>query len=716
VRQSCIRWFLRCFLATSLGLGGCGGAPPGSGAPSRSGAPPLSVLLVTLDTTRADHLGAYGSPRGATPHLDALAARGILFERAYAVAPMTLPAHASLLTARLPTRTGLRWNGEQKLADAPAQMPTLAERFRAGRYATAAFVSAAVLHRAFGLDRGFDRYDDAVADTAEAAGTGGEPSIWKAERPAQETVDRALAWLAEQPAERPVFLWVHLFEPHDPYLPPEPFATRFRDHPYSGEVAAADDAVGRLLESARFRPGARAVVSVIGDHGESLGEHGEATHGILLNEAALRVPWILAAPDIAPRRHASAVSQVDVAPTLLALAEQAPLAKASELDGVDLTTELRGEGGARARTLYAESLYANHLYGWAPLASTRRGNFKWILGKRGELFDFVADPGERRDLAATSPAEAGALARALEEFRAGEATPADVASADVDSTLAANLRSLGYLSGPGAGGQGASTAATSASDDPRDRIALHEQLRAIDAQWHRGDIAGAEQALDAVFAADPGNRLVQRVIEQQLRAAIARYAATGSDRSTGSNPSNSSEPADSAPDVSLRLQVRLAQILALAGRSDEARDQLELAAASTATGAAAFEARAIAHRNLANLALGERRFEDAERHARAATTLLPGDAAARNTLAIALDDLGRVVEAEAAYRQALALDPALYRSELNLALLLAGQAGRGADAAGHLHRYLAMAPPGDPRAAEARALLATLPAGSGGGA
>ncbi len=693
-----------CALAANLCAASCGGAPPGSDAP------PPSVLLVTLDTTRADHLGAYGSPSGATPHLDALAARGILFEQAFAVAPMTLPAHASLLTARLPTRTGLRWNGEQRLARSPAEMPTLAERFRAGGYATAAFVSAAVLDRAFGLDRGFDRYDAKVAGTAGTADTGaiaGEPSTWKAERPARETVARALAWLAEQPVERPVFLWVHLFEPHDPYLPPEPFAARFRDDPYSGELAAADDAVGRLLESPRFRPGAHAVVSVIGDHGESLGEHGEATHGILLNEAALRVPWILAAADLAPRRLAAAVSQVDLAPTLLALAGQAPLAAASQLDGVDLAAHLRGDASPRARTLYAESLYANHLYGWTPLASTRRGNFKWIAGKRGELFDFVADPDERRDLAATSPAEAGALARALEEFRARESTPAEVAAADVDSTLAANLRSLGYLSGSGAG---AESAAPAASEDPRDRITLHERLRAIASQLQLGDVAGAEQALDAVFAADPGNRLVQRVLEQQLRAAIASLAGTGSAAATGA------QSADSAPDLSLRLQLRLAQILALAGRRDEARDELELVAAATATGAAAVDARALAHRNLANLALGERRFEDAERHARAAATLSPNDSAARNALAIALDDLGRVVEAEAAYRAALALDPALYRSELNLALLLATQAGRGPDAAGHLRRYLALAPPDDPRAAEARALLARLSAASGGGA
>lgn len=310
--------------------------------------PAPSVLLVTLDTTRADHLGAYGGPRGVTPRLDELAERAVVFTRAYAVAPMTLPAHASILTGRLPTRTGLRWNGDQKLA---AAVPTLAERFRDGGYSTAAFVSAAVLDRAFGLDRGFSAYDAEVSGAA---------SRWKAERPATETVRRALAWLAAQPADRPVFLWVHLFEPHDPYRPPEPFAGRFPKDPYSAEIAAADDALGPLFATARFAPGSRAIVSVVGDHGESLGEHGEATHGILLYDSTLHVPWLLVAPGLAARKVELATSQVDLAPTLLGLAGVAALAATTEIDGTDLTAGLRanfpGGTAARGRTLYAESL------------------------------------------------------------------------------------------------------------------------------------------------------------------------------------------------------------------------------------------------------------------------------------------------------------------------------------------------------------------------
>ncbi len=661
--------------------GGCGS---GEGRQERKPATPPSVLLVTLDTTRADHLGAYGATNGATPRLDELAARGVVFERAYAVAPMTLPAHTAMLTGLLPTRTGVRWNGEQRLAGPPDGPPTLAEHFRAAGYATAGFVSAAVLDHAFGLERGFSTYDDAIA------GGGGTNSRWKAERPARETVARALAWLEAQPGDRPLFLWVHLFEPHDPYAPPEPFASRYREDPYSGEIAAADDALGALLAHRRFRPQAGAIVSVLGDHGESLGEHGEATHGILLHEAALRIPWIVAAPHLAPRRLGAAVSQVDLMPTLLALAgigttSSGSASGGSESDGVGLAAEMRGESGERSRTLYAESLYASALYGWAPLYSTRRGEYKWVAGLRGELYDYLADPGETRDLRAAVPAAAGALNRALVEIRNHE-LPAGGSIAAVDAALAADLQSLGYLAG------GEHPSAEEATVDPRDRIAVHERLRAIDAQWRRGAVREAEQALDELFASEPQNLLLRQVVEQQLRGALRQLAA--------------SDPAATAA-----LSIRLAQLVAASGRRDEARELLARAAEPPADPAT----QALAHLSLATLALGERRFAEAERAARAALALEPRNAAAQNTLAIALDDLGRIAEAEAAYGAALALDPTLYRSELNLALLLAGQPGRRAETAEHLRRFLARAPADDPRIAEAQSALARFSAGGTGG-
>lgn len=622
--------------ALALAAGACGREPAAQHVPP-------AVLMVTLDTTRVDRLGAYGAVSAATPHLDALAARAVRFERAYAVAPMTLPAHTAMFTGLLPTRTGVRWNGAQRLAPSPGGPPTLAERFRAGGYATAAFVSAAVLHRAFGLDRGFELYDDAIAGRAGAAG-----SPWQAERPGRETVDRALAWLAAQPAGRPVFLWVHLFEPHDPYEPPEPFATRFAADPYSGEIAAADDALGALLASPRFQPGARSIVAVLGDHGEALGEHGEATHGILLQEATLRIPWLVAAPGLAPRRVAAAVGQVDLAPTLLALAGQPPLAAAAELDGIDLGPELRAAGGARARTLYAESLYAHALYGWSPLHSTRRGDYKAISGMRTELFDTATDPGETRDLRAAQPAVAGALERALAEVRDREVATGASAAA-VDAALAAQLGSLGYLS---AGPAGSTTEATV---DPRDRIAVHERLRAVEGQWRSGDFRGAERAVAELFAEDPRNRLLRRVVEAQLQVLVTD--PTGTDAT-----------------------------------------------------------RALALTTLATLDLGERRYDEAESRARAALALEPRSARAQSILAVALDNLGRLEEAEIAYRAALALDPNLYPSEWNLALLLAAQPARRSEAALHLRRFLDRAPADDPRRAEAQAALARLsPGGAGGG-
>jgi arylsulfatase A-like enzyme/Flp pilus assembly protein TadD len=640
-----------------------------------------SVLLVTLDTTRADRLGAYGAATGATPYLDAFARRGIVFDRAYAVAPMTLPAHATLLTGQLPPRTGLRWNGERKMA---AGIPTLAEQFRHAGYSTAAFVSAAVLDSAFGLDRGFEVYDDEVG--------GGGP--FTAERRGVETVARARAWLARStppPKGRPVFLWVHLFEPHDPYAPPAPFGERFSGDPYTGEVAAMDAALAPLLEEPRFST-AHAVAAVLGDHGESLGEHGEATHGLLVHEAALRVPFLLVAPGLAPGRADAEVSQADLAPTLAALAGLEP---AAGIDGATLVErsgtgfELRAE---RAGALYAESLYGRHVYGWAQLQSARRDGWKLVRGASQRLFDTGADPGEGNDVAATEGARVGALSRALDGFAALEAAPGEGAAA-VDAALAARLGSLGYLTGQieSAGGGDRS------GPDPYARVAVHEKFRALDAALKRGEIERVRAGLREILAEDPGNTFAARVLEDQLRTAL---------RAAGD------------PDTTLRLRLPLAQLLAQTGRRDEALAELAAVADTSAASAPARSARAFARLelgraaearsdwealareqpadssprlNLASLALAERRFADAERWAREAVELAPESAGARNSLGIALEELGRRGEAEREYEAALAADPAHVGAELNLALLRGARGDLVAAKAG-LERVLARSP------------------------
>ncbi|MGE0640270.1 MAG: sulfatase-like hydrolase/transferase [Thermoanaerobaculia bacterium] len=698
---------------------------PGCGR--RTAAPP-SILVVTLDTTRADHLGAYGAAPGTTPALDRLAAEGVRFENAFAVVPMTLPAHAAMFTGKLPAESGVRWNGAAPLDTAT---PTLASRAAGAGYATGAFVSAAVLDAGYGLAAGFDRYDDEV-------GAGG---TFRAERAGTETVRRALDWLAAQASERPLLLWVHLFEPHAPYRPPPPFDRTFADDPYSGEIAAMDAALAPLLDHPRFRAGAGAIVAVVGDHGEGLGEHGERTHGVLVDDAALRIPWIVRAPGLAAGVRHDDVAQVDLAPTLLSLAGLPALPRAQGM------AQLAADGEAtpvRGRTLFAESLYGQRTYGWAPLFAARRDGWKLVRGARDELYEIGGDPGERRDRLADSGDRASALGRALEAMPQAPRPAASNPTPPADPALAASLASLGYLT-PLAGPAGDAGAAP----DPRDRIAVHERFRRMDEAIARDDVESALRDLGEILAADPGNELALRAVEAQLRTAIART---------------------SDADTVLRLRLPLARILAAGGRRDEALALFRQVAASPATADAAIAARArarletgdresaradwteLARRspgdgsaalNLASLALAERDFAAAERWSRTALRIDPASSAAHNALGIALEESGRSGAAESEYRAALQSDPAFFRAELNLALLRAHR-GRGDDraqAVAGLERVVRLAPrepmalwesgrlaagdgrrelarerleaflavaPGHPRGAEARRLLAGL--------
>ena len=305
-------------------MSGCargGPALPGAG----------NVLVVSIDTLRADRVGALGGPPGLTPNLDRLAARGAVFTNAFTPAPLTLPAHTSLFSGRWPFRHGVRVNGTDRVDDA---VPLLAAEFRKAGFATGAVIGSLVLRSEVGLARGFDLYDESFARNA------GKPAgEWTAERPGEEVVDRAIAWLDGQRDAR-FFLWVHLYDPHAPYDPPSPFKERFSS-PYDGEVAAADAALGRLLthleKDGRL---ATTLVAVAGDHGESLGEHGEETHGVFLYDATLHVPLVIAVPGAKAVRVTAPVSLVDLAPTLR---EAAALPADAASDGVSLMPQIRGE-------------------------------------------------------------------------------------------------------------------------------------------------------------------------------------------------------------------------------------------------------------------------------------------------------------------------------------------------------------------------------------
>lgn len=392
---------------------------------------PLDVLVVTLDTTRADRLGCYRVHATETPNLDRVAARGVLFERAYAHAPLTAPSHSSLMSGLIPARHGVHHNGSFVLPD---DVPTLAEQFVRAGYRTGAFVSAFVLDRRFGLARGFATYEDDVL--------GGGRDRVDAEVRADVTVDRALSWLQRDDA-RPFFAWVHFYDPHAFYEPPEPFATRYRSRPYDGEIASMDSQIGRLLDavSARGRP---TLIAVVGDHGESLGEHNEPTHSYYIYEATQRVPFLLSLPGHLPQglRVDPLVRGVDLMPTLL---ELSGLPVPVDLDGRSLIPLLTGRSSASPGPAYIESYEPRLAWGAQELVGLRDGRWLYVRSPRPELYDVDADPGALRNLAASRSQDLvsldGRLTKLLERAR-----PLGAGGA-VDTETADRLRALGYSAG-----------------------------------------------------------------------------------------------------------------------------------------------------------------------------------------------------------------------------------------------------------------------------
>jgi arylsulfatase A-like enzyme/Tfp pilus assembly protein PilF len=435
--------------------------------------PPQRIVLISVDTLRADHVGCYGAPDARTPNLDTIAAEGVRFAAALSPVPLTLPAHATLLSGRDPHAHGVRHNSIHRV---PPGVPLLAGQLAEAGYATAAVVAARVLDRRFGLDRGFARYDDDVAGVAPGP-------IGFAERSADEVVDAALAWLATAP-ER-FFLWVHLYDPHRPYAPPPGFASSFAARPYDGEIAFVDAEIGRLLGAVRERWGdAGLLVVATSDHGESLGEHGELTHGYSLYDATQRVPLLISGPGIAPGRTiGEPVSLADVAPTILALAGAPPLAGAS---GRDLGPELRGSP-RRADGIYLETLATQLDFGWSPLLAIRTDRWKLVRAPRPELYDLADDPGETRDLAAARPELVAELDAQLERLvAAGSAAPVAV---DLDAATRDELHALGYVTGRSTVGEG--RLGVVGGTDPKDGRGLLETLAQAQIALHRGAAAEA---------------------------------------------------------------------------------------------------------------------------------------------------------------------------------------------------------------------------------
>ena len=483
-------------LSLALFAGGCSREAAAPAPPRRAepAAPPTAVVLVTIDTLRADHVGAYGYAAARTPTLDRLAREGARFERAYATAPITLTSHASLMTGRYPPGHAARHNGMRL----DLKTPTLAEAFGRGGWKTAAFVTAFPLDRRFGLIKGFDEYHDAMPRDANGRVTN--------ERPGRLAVDEALAWLAKHQGDR-VFLWVHLFEPHAPYGNPSDAARAQRPAlaRYDDEIAEADAQVGRLLagfDASRPQP----LVVIASDHGEAFGEHGEISHSVFTYDTTLLVPLIAAGGPLAKGTViAEPVSLVDVAPTIASLAGL----PAFDADGrVVLPAHgAQASGSEAARSIYAESFAPLLDFGWSPLRALRSGDWKYIAAPRPELYDVRRDPGETTNVIEQHATRASNLARQIDAI-SPPAIGVGGGGAEVDREALARLQALGYASGRPAG--------RGPRPDPKDRRELAADLARIASGELRGD--ALETALRAVLRADAGNpqasvRLGQLLLE-----------------------------------------------------------------------------------------------------------------------------------------------------------------------------------------------------------
>ena len=390
---------------------------------------PLGIVIITLDTTRADRLPVYGFPEAAMPHLERLAREGVVFDRAASVAPLTLPAHCSLFTGLFPPAHGVRDNADPPLSP---DHTTLAETLRAQGFRTGAFVGSAVLDADRGLAQGFDHYAG-VADIGVPVRTAA------ARRRADEVITDAIRWIDGVDGSR-FFLWAHLYDPHRPYDPPEPFRSRYTD-PYIGEIAFADSQIGRLLDALdRRRLLDRTIVVVAGDHGESLGDHGERDHGIFVYESTLHVPLIIRAPHVPSRRIAGVVRLVDVMPTVLDLLR----VDSGPVDGVSLTAIMRGEARDVELDAYSESLYPRR-FGWSSLRALRAGRYKLIDAPRPELYDLERDPFEQRNIYDERRPLAAALARRLGTFGGALAPGRSASAATPSDEVRQRLASLGYI-------------------------------------------------------------------------------------------------------------------------------------------------------------------------------------------------------------------------------------------------------------------------------
>jgi arylsulfatase A-like enzyme/Tfp pilus assembly protein PilF len=602
-----------------------------------------NVLLISIDTLRADHLSAYGFPRPTTPNIDAVAREGVLFKNVHTPVPMTLPAHVSMLTGTLPPTHGLRDNLQNRL---PEGSQTLAEMLKARGFTTGAIVSTFVLDRRFGTSQGFDTYDDRFQAVHKIGDL--------AERKGDEATRLARDWLDEHKAQ-PFFLFVHFYDPHDPYEPPEPFASKWSAHPYEGEVAFADYCVGQVLERLRqLGLYDDTLIVITGDHGEMLGEHGELNHGFFIYEGALRVPLVVRAPhaQATARQVDLPVSLIDIVPTVLSMVG-AEVSK--KVQGMDLSPWLTGRGaGGGARPLYAETVTPTRYYGTNSLLGVIADGWKYIETTRPELYDLRSDPAEAVNLLEREPARADALGRTLVAIlaAAGRAPGPAPESAALDDASRQRLAALGYL---GRGDDTSSHGFDRSKEDPKDLIAFFRKDQQLNKLVEDKKYAEARTLCDDMLRQRSGfadcHLQMSKIAaaEGNLDAAL-----TAARKAVAVGPKNE------------RAHVQLAALLKDRGDLDGAIAHLRQALR--------LEPSAPDIRMLLGRALAEKgRLDEAASLLGTAATVQPESAAAATHLGFVLAKQGRLEEAVLSYRRALALDPGSAEAHAYLGSALASQ-------------------------------------------
>jgi arylsulfatase A-like enzyme/predicted Zn-dependent protease len=650
---------------------------------------PLNVLLISVDTLRADRLGSYGHKAAETPILDRLAARGVQFSQVTTVAPLTLPAHASLLTGTSPAFHGVRDNGQFYLAE---DQVTLAETLKAAGYRTGGFVGAFVLDRRWGITQGFDTYFDDFDLSRYQLAAG----IDAAQRPANEVVDMATAWIA-QDSDRPFFAWVHLYDPHAPYAAPESFASRFpRDMSgaYDAEVAFTDHQIGRVLESLGEAREDTLVV-VVGDHGESLGEHQEQQHGFFVYDAVTQVPLIVDTPrSTSARVVTNQVSIVDVLPTIL---EEAGIRHAATVQGTPLGGYLLDDATRESERppAIAESWYPRYHYGWSELRALRDGRYKFIAAPRRELYDTENDPGELKNLADANPRLADAMQDALRQLTAARTRGVDpVAPQVVDPDVEERLRALGYVGG--------SISVRHLEDrprgDPKDKIGLYNLLKLAGSDSVAGRVDEAIAKVQRVLAEDGdvveghvmlGNLHTKAGRHGDAISAYQRALALDSDNENAAfalalayKSAGNSAAAEAGFTRVLQMNPRatkaqwqLADIWI--GRGEFSRAEDTLAAALTMN----------VDRPAFLLRLGESqiqlgKYDEAEKHLGEAARLKPDLPMVHYDLGVLYEARGDAARAAEAYETEIRINPHAYQAHFNLAKIFS-KVNRVDDAAKH---------------------------------